>query len=95
MGPIDPNITIEILFRSGIHQKRGPLYLADSLHLNPTKRGPKAKSIPKKWAEKQPNDHTNPSIPDDSTADTQLDKLLIPLEEAEEHFKGRQINEIL
>ncbi|ERF75030.1 hypothetical protein EPUS_09477 [Endocarpon pusillum Z07020] len=70
MGPIDPNIAVEILFRAEIHQKRGPLYLAESLYPKSIKKGPKAKSIPKKWAEKQPNDYTTPSIPDDSTADT-------------------------
>ncbi|ERF71371.1 hypothetical protein EPUS_09463 [Endocarpon pusillum Z07020] len=89
MRPIDPNISVKILFQAEIHQKRGPLYLVESLYPKSTKKGPKAKSIPKKWAEKQPNDHTTASIPDDSTADTQLDKLLIPPEEAEEHFKGR------
>ena len=48
MNPIRPEIVVELPFQSGIHYKRGPLYLSESLHLNPANRGLKAKSIPKK-----------------------------------------------
>ncbi|KAF7508390.1 hypothetical protein GJ744_009381 [Endocarpon pusillum] len=88
IGRVDPNISVEIPFWPGIHQKPGSLYPAEPLRPVSTNRGPKARAIPKNWAKKQPNDHTNPSIPDDSTVDTKLDKLLIPPEEAEELFKG-------
>ena len=57
--PIQSKIVVEISFRPEIHQKRGPLYLSESLQPNPTNRGPKAKPIPKKWSKKQPNDHTS------------------------------------
>ena len=49
-----PNVMVEIPFRPEIHHKRGPLYFSESLHSNPTNRGPRAKPIPKKWAKKQP-----------------------------------------
>ena len=54
-----PNVMIEISFRFEIYYKRGPLYFSESLHLNPTNRGPRTKSIPKKWTKKQLNDHTS------------------------------------
>ena len=57
--PTRHKVVVEIPFRSEIHHKRGPLYLLESLHPNPTNRGPKAKPIPKKWTKKQPNDHTS------------------------------------
>ncbi|KAF7511075.1 hypothetical protein GJ744_005306 [Endocarpon pusillum] len=95
IGRVDPNISVEIPFCPRNYQKPGPLCSAEPLQPVSTNRGPKAKAIPKKWAEKQPNDHTNPSIPDDSTVDTKLDKLLIPPEEAEELFKGRPVEELL
>ena len=62
MDPTRPKVVVEIPFRPEIHQKRGPLYLSESLHPNPANRGLKAKSIPKKWAKKQPNDHTSKSF---------------------------------
>ncbi|KAF7502059.1 hypothetical protein GJ744_007689 [Endocarpon pusillum] len=94
-GRVDPNISVEIPFWPGIHQKSGPLYLAEPLQPISTNKEPRARAIPKSWAKKQPNDHTNPSIPDDSTVDIKLNQLLIPSEEAEEHFKGRQVHELL
>ena len=57
--PAQPKVVVEIPFRPEIHYKRGPLYLSESLHPTPANRGPKAKSIPKKWAKKQSNDHTS------------------------------------
>ena len=57
--PPQHKVVVEIPFRPEIHYKRGPLYLLESLHPNPANRGPKAKPIPKKWAKKQPNDHTS------------------------------------
>ena len=62
MNPTRPEIVVELPFQSGIHHKRGPLYLSESLHLNPANRGPKAKYIPKKWTKKQSNDHTSKSF---------------------------------
>ena len=58
---IRPKVVVEIPFRSEIHYKRGPLYLLESLQSNPTNRGSRAKSIPKKWTKKQSNDHTSKS----------------------------------
>ena len=57
--PRQSKIVVEIPFRPEIHQKRGPLYLSESLQPNPMNRGPRAKPIPKKWSKKQPNDHTS------------------------------------
>ena len=54
-----PKIVIEISFRLEIHQKRGPLYLSESLQQNPVNRGSRTKSISKKWSKKQLNDHTS------------------------------------
>ncbi|KAF7503077.1 hypothetical protein GJ744_004359 [Endocarpon pusillum] len=68
IGRVDPNISVEIPFWPEIHQKSGSLYLAEPLQPISTNRGPRARAILKSWAKKQPNDHTNPSIPDDSTA---------------------------
>ncbi|KAF7505354.1 hypothetical protein GJ744_000975 [Endocarpon pusillum] len=95
LGPVDPNIVVEIPFRSEIHRNPGPLDPLEPPQPISAKRGPRGRAVPKKWSEKQPNDHTNPSIPDDSTVDTKLDKLLIPPEEAEELFKGRPVEELL
>ena len=62
MEPTRPQVVVEISFRPEIHQKRGPLYLSESLHSNPVNRGPKAKPIPKKWTKKQSNNHTSKSF---------------------------------
>ncbi|KAF7502036.1 hypothetical protein GJ744_008480 [Endocarpon pusillum] len=53
-----------------------------------TNRGPRARAIPRSWAKKQPNNHTNPSISDDSTVDTKLDKLLYPRKKLRSSLKA-------
>ena len=56
-GPIQSHISVEIPISTEIRYKRGPLYLSETLHPNPTNKGPRTKPISKKWSKKQPNNH--------------------------------------
>lgn len=57
--PIQSKIMVEIPFRPEIHRNSSSLYFLEPLQPISTNRGPRAKPIPKKWAKKQPNDHTS------------------------------------